>query len=29
MRVGIPPEIAVLTLRTPGAVPDRTPVRSI
>lgn len=29
MRVGIPPEIAVLVLRTPGAAPERTPLRSL
>ena len=29
MRVGIPPEIAVLTLRTPGSGPERTPPRAI
>jgi uncharacterized protein len=29
MRVGIPPEIAVLVLRTPGASPDPTPVRAL
>jgi predicted MPP superfamily phosphohydrolase len=29
MRVGIPPEIAVLVLRTPGAVADPTPVRAL
>ena len=29
MRVGIPPEIAVLVLRTPGAAPERTPPQPI
>jgi predicted MPP superfamily phosphohydrolase len=29
MRVGIPPEIAVLVLRTPGSSPDPTPARPL